>query len=192
MISAPATSRLSPSSVDELTAITEAFISGGQQGLELLYRRYAPLIYRLAFRSLGDVSDAEDAVQQAFIGAWMSRGQFDPARAALSSWLVGIARHKIGDAHEQRARRHRLAEQCSARASLTPQPSDPTTQLVLEREVARLDPTQRQIVQLFFHADLTHSQIASRLEMPLGTVKSHIRRSMIKLRATMDPALGQP
>jgi RNA polymerase sigma factor (sigma-70 family) len=139
-------------------------------------------------RSLGDVGDAEDVLQLVVVAAWNNRASYRPDRARLSTWLVGIARNKIVDAHVARGRRRRI-QGLVADEHLTPtqeEPIDVADQVMMAEELARLDPVPYQILQLAFFEDLTHMQIADRLGMPPGTVKSHIRRSLIKIRQRME------
>jgi RNA polymerase sigma-70 factor (ECF subfamily) len=164
------------------------FRDGDEQAFEELYRRYSILVYTAALRSLGDATEAEDVVQQVFIAAWRSRDQYSPKRATIATWLMGIARHKIVDAHDSRGRIRRIQNRVSASPATITQrePVDVSRQVVIADELARLDPVPREVLRLAFYDDLTHMQIAERLAMPPGTVKSHIRRSLIKLRRRLE------
>lgn len=173
---------------DDQDDCVERFRRGDERALEQVYRRHSRLIYTMAVRSLGDVGDAEDVLQLVFVAAWNNRESYRPERARLSTWLVGIARNKIVDAHVARGRRRRI-QGLVADEHLTPtqvEPVDVADQVIMAEELARLDPVPYQILQLAFFEDLTHMQIADRLKMPPGTVKSHIRRSLIKIRHRME------
>jgi RNA polymerase sigma factor (sigma-70 family) len=167
--------------------LAERFSAGDEQALEELYRRYSSLVYTVALRSLGNVTDAEDVLQQVFIAAWQGRERYRPERAAVPTWLMGIARNKIVDAHAARGRQRKIqlgvASNTSARDA---EPVDVAQQLVMAEEIARLDKVPQQVLRLAFYEDLTHTQIAERLQLPPGTVKSHIRRSLIKIRNRME------
>lgn len=168
------------------------FIAGDERALEQIYRRWSPVVFTLALRSLGDRSDAEDVTQKTFVSAWTSRASFDPKRARLSTWLVAIAKRRIADTHEARARIRALQEQLQK----VTRPDDliqaPTVDLgqtlLVAQEIERLEPDARQVMRLAFFDDLTHQEIARRLDMPLGTVKSHIRRSLTRLRTRLEVA----
>jgi RNA polymerase sigma factor (sigma-70 family) len=169
--------------------IARGFRAGSDRALEDAYRRWSPLVYTLAVRSLGDVGDAEDVTQKTFVAAWTGRTGFDPARARLSAWLVGIAKNKIADTHEARARIRRLHEQLaavSAPADLVSPSVDLADELLVADEIAHLEPDAQRIIRMAFYDDLTHQQIAERLKIPLGTVKSHIRRSLQRMRNRLE------
>ena len=179
---------------DDSPAFVDAFRAGDGLALGEVYARWSSLVYSLALRSLGDVNDAEEVTQQVFTAAWTSRHTFDPARARLPSWLVGIARNKIADAHGARARQARLRTQVLAKTRVedTIEPADVAARLVLLDELAHLDAVPARIIRMAFYDDLTHTQIAERLGMPLGTVKSHIRRSLFKLRERLELVSDAP
>jgi RNA polymerase sigma-70 factor (ECF subfamily) len=171
----------------ESEELAERFSAGDERALEELYRRYSSLVYTVALRSLGDVTDAEDVLQQVFIAAWKGRDRYQPDRAAVSTWLMGIARNKIVDAHAARGRQRRIQGEVASNTSVRDsEPVDVAQQLVMAEEIARLDKVPQQVLRLAFYEDLTHTQIAERLQLPPGTVKSHIRRSLIKLRNRME------
>src|SRR6187200_1722368 len=99
-------SSVASGSVDD-QALADGFAAGDEWALREAYARWSPLVFRLALRSLGDRTDAEDVTQQVFISAWRTRSGFDDSRSALSAWIVGITRHRIADAHEARSRTRR-------------------------------------------------------------------------------------
>lgn len=173
---------------DDRDDVAQRFSAGDERALEELYRRYSPLVYTVALRSLGDVTEAEDVLQQVFVAAWQGRERYQPERAKVSTWLMGIARNKIVDAHASRGRQRRIQSEVAASSlsAVDTQPVDIARQMVIADEIARLDRVPQQVLRLAFYEDLTHMQIAERLQLPPGTVKSHIRRSLIKLRNRME------
>jgi RNA polymerase sigma factor (sigma-70 family) len=176
-------------SVDDDPAITAAFQVGEDRALALVYRRWSPLVYTLAIRSLGDVGDAEDVTQKVFVAAWTSRSNFDPVKAKLSTWLVAITKNKIADTHEARARVRRLQQELAATsrpADFIQEPVDLADTLLVADEISQLEPDAQRIMRLAFFDDLTHNEIADRTGMPLGTVKSHIRRSLQRMRTRLE------
>ena len=139
--------------------------------------------------TLGDRADAEDVTQRTFVSAWSSRGSYDRGRAKLSTWLIVIARRRIADAHEARSRLRATHEEIlrtTAPEDLVRDAPDLADTLLVAREIDRLEPEAQRVVRLAFFDDLTHVQIAQRLDMPIGTVKSHIRRSLQRMRARLE------
>lgn len=180
-----------PDEAEELDELERRFVAGDEWAIREAYQRWSSLVYTLALRSLGDVTDAEDVTQQTFVAAWNGRAGFDPRIARLPAWLVGISRHRIADAHETRARIRRLHEKLRAfDDEPTTEEVDLADRLLIADEIARLEPDARSVMRLAFYDDLTHAQIADRLELPLGTVKSHIRRSLYRLKTRLEVTYG--
>jgi RNA polymerase sigma-70 factor (ECF subfamily) len=165
------------------------FAAGDERALEQIYRRWSPIVFTLALRVLGDRGDAEDVTQKTFVSAWTSRASYDPAKGRLSTWLVTITRRRIADTLDARRRVRELQEKLQ-RFTVTDEPMssdiDLGDRLLLADEIDRLEPDAQRVVRLAFYDDLTHQQIATRLDMPLGTVKSHIRRSLTRLRDRLE------
>lgn len=173
---------------DSLSGVIEAFHAGDELALAEIYARWSPLVYSLALRALRNATDAEEVTQRVFTGAWTSRHTFDPSRAQLPAWLMGITRNKIADAHAARGRQARLRTQMITKTHVEDKitPADPAERLMLADEMSRLDDVPAQVLRMAFYDDLTHVQIAERMGLPLGTVKSHIRRSLLKLRERLE------
>jgi RNA polymerase sigma factor (sigma-70 family) len=171
------------------TALSARFVDGDESALAEVYRRWSPVVYTLALRSLGDRGDAEDVTQRTFVSAWTSRASYDTGRARLSTWLVAIARRRIADTHESRTRIRAIQKELERIAepdALVHEPPDLSDTLLLANELNQLEPDARTVMRLAFFDDLTHDEISRRLSMPLGTVKSHIRRSLIRMRDRLE------
>ena len=172
-----------PSGRDE--ELAEHFRAGDEHALRIAYDRYGGAVFHLALRLLPNRADAEDVTQATFVAAWLGRGTFDPDRGSMLGWLLGIARRKAVDRLRSAAREHRDTE--TVRANPDAPAADETPDRVLDRlviadELAALPAEQRRTLELAFFDDLTHPQIAAVTGLPLGTVKSHIRRGMASLR----------
>ncbi|MCZ3386358.1 MAG: sigma-70 family RNA polymerase sigma factor [Actinomycetia bacterium] len=171
-------------------AVGVAFADGSEWALEEAYRRWGALIHTIAARSTGSQHDADDVAQAVFVSAWRGRHRYSPDQGALPAWLLGITRRRIADHWESRSREQRRIDAAGAASEVLPA-SEESVEKVANRvliadELSRLDQPQRQIMELAFFDDLTHHQIADHLSMPLGTVKSHIRRSLIRLRSRLE------
>jgi RNA polymerase sigma-70 factor (ECF subfamily) len=142
-------------------------------------------------RLLPSNEDAEDLVQQVFVAAWRQRDRYDPARASLLSWLLGIARHKAIDRLRRLERERRTV--LDDRGGLIDLASRTADRLLVAEALSWLRPEQQQVLELAFYDDLTHQQIADKLGIPLGTVKSHARRGLQRLRRFLDaPTVEAP
>jgi RNA polymerase sigma-70 factor (ECF subfamily) len=176
------------------TDTAKAFAEGREEGLADAYRQWSGLIYTLAFRVLRDRTEAEDVTQQVFVSAWRGRATFDPSSGELGQWLTGIARHRIADSLRARRRDDRTVDAAAglARTSTAADRLDASTvdRVLLADELAKLDDPRRTILQLAFYEDQSYPQIAERLELPLGTVKSHVRRGLLHLRDRLKEVKG--
>lgn len=171
--------------------VIEAFRAGDEAALAEIYDRWSPLVYSIALRALGTVPEAETVTEQVFTGAWTSRPTFDPARLRVSTWLIGLTRQEIA-ANSARAERTHPPTQPSPVTETDGRtgPVDVATRLVLADAVSHLDAVPRQVLRLALFDDLTHLQIAERLGLSSGTVRSHLRRSLERLRNRLEVQTG--
>lgn len=172
--------------------LARGLAAGDEECLEAAYHRWSGLVHTLAWRSLGDAREAEDVTQQVFLGVWRGRGAFRPDRGSMGGWIVGITRRKIADALSARTRRMAVVASATSSLALTgPAVQQPDTaaldRLLVLRELAKLPAAQQRVLRLAFYEDLTQSQIAERTGWPLGTVKSHARRGLHRLRRCLQP-----
>ena len=161
------------------------FRSGDEHALREVYDEYGSLVYSICLRSV-DRAAASDITQEVFIAAWKKRDRFDPNRGALSSWLSGITRNKVIDHFRSTGREQRRVE----RVKSAPQPVEPTEKqleevtlrMLLVDAIDELPERARSVISMAFFDELTHVEIAERTGLPLGTVKSDIRRGLNRLR----------
>ncbi|MGN0065324.1 MAG: RNA polymerase sigma factor [Nocardioides sp.] len=177
-----------------VTELAERLRDGDRESLETIYRRWAPLVHTVALRSLGSHHEAEDVTQQVFISAWRSRHTLTPSEGALPAWLLGILRHRVADrlgerareAHKVAALRSRDLDAQGAEPAGADAGSELVDRLVLAQTIDELGEPRRTILRLAFHEDLTHDEISRRTGLPLGTVKSHLRRGLAHLRRSLE------
>ena len=171
---------LSPVSVEQ------RFVAGHDTALKDVFDEYGALVMGVARKVVGD--DAEDLTQQVFLAAWKGRGRFDPEKGALGSWLVGICRFKAIDHLRAKGRRPPSASPGAVEKDIPVEASvgQITDRVILDEALSRLPDERREVVELAFYADLTHAEISKRLDMPLGTVKSHVRRGLQTLRGQLE------
>jgi RNA polymerase sigma factor (sigma-70 family) len=168
------------------------FVAGDEQALAIAYERWAGQIHGMAVRAFGPGPDAEDVTQQTFVSAWTGRAGYRPDKGPLPGWLVGVARHKIADTWARREKQRRTAEaaisdaQGSAARVTAGVDTEVADRILVLDELDLLGQPQRGIIELAFFEDLTHAQIAARTGLPLGTVKSHIRRTLERLRTRLE------
>jgi len=166
----------------DVAEVGRQLAAGDEAALAEAYRRWSRLVYTVALRSLPTAADAEDVTQAVFISAWRSRHNFNPDAGNVPAWLLTITRRRVADHH-----RKRRDEVPLDHALERPEPhTDISDQVSVADEIDELGEPAGQIIRLAFFDDLTHQQIAHKLDMPLGTVKSHIRRSLAKLRSRLE------
>jgi len=185
-ISSPAPIRIS----DE--ALWEAALGGDQSAFSALYRRHAAAARWTAAKICG-VEAADDAVQAAFLSLWRNRASFDSSRGSLRSWILGAVRHRAIDSLRDRRRR---GVQDHLDADDAPEPVEPTRTdaEVAARELAQavreavsaLPERQRQVIELAYYDGYSQSEVASQLQIPLGTVKGRTRLAFARLPGRLE------
>lgn len=171
--------------------LVERIAAGEEQALEILYDRYKGLIYSLMLQMLGDRGQAEEVTLDAFTRIWQQAAVYRASRAAVKTWLVNIARNRAIDV--LRMRRSRVdgnsAMWADGELDLLVDGGTPE-QNVTERDmrgrvraaIAELPEEQRSVLALAYFEGFSHSQIAERLQQPLGTVKGRVRTAMRALQ----------
>lgn len=170
---------------DELAGLLAA---GSPDALSDAYRRWAPLVHTIALRSLSDPHDAEDVTQQVFVSAWNGRHTLRPDQGSLVAWLVGITKHRIADVRTQRFRTHRNLTAVAAHTTthaFDAHDQECAERLLVAHELERMGDPRGTVLRMAFIEDRPHEEIAHQLGLPLGTVKSHVRRGLIHLRTRL-------
>ena len=165
------------------------------QALAEFYDLTAKPLFSLAVRILGDVSEAEEVIQDVFVQIWKNAPSFDPLLAPAFHWALSITRHRSIDRLRSRQRRARLIENLETDAAANAPASAGADQDALAAEdtaavratLGTLPAEQRRVIEMAFFGGLTHQDIAKALNEPLGTVKARIRRGLLKLRDSLSP-----
>jgi len=193
-----AAERAPTADAEELAALLQRISLGEREALRVLYARCAPKLFGLALRILVRKDWAEDVLQESFVNIWRHAGDYRPHLAAPMTWMTTIVRNRALDClrrqHAERVQESVPLDDTYADvlADHAPGPADLALAGQQARALAeclkRLDPRQREVVTLAYLRDLSHSELAQALCVPLGTVKSWMRRGLERLRA----CLGAP
>jgi RNA polymerase sigma-70 factor, ECF subfamily len=165
--------------------------AGDRSAFEVLYQRYARPVFALALRRLGDRGRAEDAVQETFASVWRSARSYRVERGPGAPWLYAVARNAIVD--RRRARTEPPAEVPDT-ASPDAEPSERAesswTAWRIHRALAELPDNERTVVELAYWSELSQSEIAEFLDIPLGTVKTRTRTALARLADLLEGELS--
>jgi RNA polymerase sigma-70 factor (ECF subfamily) len=169
--------------------LLERIAAGELEAFGEFYDRHAPRVLGMLTRMLGRSGDAEDVLQEVFLQVWSRAADYDFHRATPLAWLIVVARSRALDHLRRRKLRGLPTDQTEQ--GTEDDPAAPVEQEETHRAVlaalARLPREQRLALELSFYGGLTHEQIAERLAVPLGTVKSRIRLGMGRLRTSLQP-----
>jgi len=165
---------------------------GDRGAFKLLFEHFAPRVKGFLVKSGMTADAAEEIAQTTLLTVWRKAAQFDPASAGAAAWIFTIARNLRIDSARQAARRTKAA--VSAERDETPEVADsPETMMVrcddvsrVEAALQRLSEEQSKVIRMSFIEEQPHGEIAERLGLPLGTVKSRIRLAMARLRDLLD------
>lgn len=173
--------------VQEPDDVADRLVAGDRDALAEAYRRWAPLVHTIAVRGVQDAHEAEDVTQQVFVAAWNGRHTLRPGPDAVPRWLVGIARHKVADVRTQRwrARRNLQAVGSVTRLEDVRHDEEVTSRVVVAHELELLGEPRGTVLRLAVVEGRTAAEVADELGLPLGTVKSHVRRGLLQLRSRL-------
>jgi RNA polymerase sigma-70 factor, ECF subfamily len=171
---------------------------GDAEAFELVYQRHATVAFSLAYRMTQSRNIAEDVVQESFLSLWRSGGRYDQGRGSVRTWVLGIVHNRAIDAlrrtlvHDRR----RASDEGIEERFAAPERTDAE---VARRDEARevrdalatLPTEQSRVIELAYFGGYSHSEIASMLDTPIGTVKGRMRLGLEKMRGTLAPAMGE-
>lgn len=172
-------------------ALVASLAGGDEDALAALFARHGGAVQALARRMLGSREEAEEVVQDTFLKLHAHADRFDPDRAGLRTWLFAVARNACLSRLRKRGARprsvdadpHDVAFQASVGA-----PDDPLPGILVRDALATLEDVDRALLLDAFYLGYSHTELADRHALPLGTVKSRVRRALLKLRAHLGEA----
>lgn len=169
-----------------------AIARGDERALAELYDRYGRVAYGLALRILRDPALAQDAVQDGFLAAWRTAAAYDARRGKPQSWLLTLVHRRAVDVVRREERRR--ADQLEPDTAVASSESTDEEAAVREQRravqaaLAQLSPEQREALELSYYGGLSQSELAERLGVPLGTVKSRVFAGLARLRDLLGEA----
>jgi len=177
-------------------ALMALIVVGDSHAFALLYRRHARAAIALATHMCSRPAIAEEVVQEAFLSVWRSRRHFDPRRGSVRAWLLGIVRNRAIDVL-RRSVAHELADSGDRPPEDLLEAPEQTAGEVYRRELSRellcaidgLPPEQSRVIALAYYGGYTHSQIATMLDTPIGTVKGRMRLGLRKMASSMPTTI---
>ncbi len=173
---------------DETAALLHRCAGGDRAACRLLYDRWGSRLYGIALRITRQPSTAADALHDAFLQIWQQAHRFDPDRGSPEAWMVGMVRYRALDIVRRQAREmpgYEPDEQEDETPDALARLVSSTEGAALRRCLQELETDRRRLVVMAFVDGLSHSELAERLGVPLGTVKSWIRRSLMTLRGCL-------
>jgi RNA polymerase sigma-70 factor (ECF subfamily) len=169
---------------------------GDARAFELFYDRHSGPAFSLAYRMVGNRTVAEDVSQEAFVSIWRSRLRYQSDRGSVRTWVLGIVHHRAIDAlrrntvhDKRRASAEGIEERFEAPEQTDVEAARREEARTVRAAIDELPSEQVRVIELAYFGGFSHSQIASQLEMPIGTVKGRMRLGLDKLRRTL---VGEP
>ena len=176
----------------QLAAALARVADGDRAALRIVYQDTSAKLFGVCLRILNDRSEAEDVLQDVYVTVWRKAASFDPARASPITWLVAIARNRAIDRLRASAVSRRAEPIENAEAVRDEAPAALDLVVAAEQQarlkicLGELEERQSSVIRSAFLDGMTYEQLAERMNVPLGTMKSWIRRGLIKLRACLE------
>lgn len=182
--------------VDLHMRLMDSISRGDEAAFEEFYRIFSQPVYNLAYKITGDSNEAEEILQDAFVSVWKSAKRYDPRLSKPFSWLIVITRRLCWNRLRGKGRHTRKIDALkeAIHADVNPKPSklpDQATEGLemkekVEARIEHLPKAQRACMEMALFSGLTHQEIASELQLPLGTVKTWLRRGLLKIKSEIE------
>jgi RNA polymerase sigma-70 factor (ECF subfamily) len=176
--------------------LLERIANGDRAAVDLCIKQYSGLVWSLARRYIANEADAEEAVQDVFMELWSQAARFDAAKASEPTWISLIARRRLIDRLRREQRQPKSepladVEQLLTRDGRAAIEASAETRRVME-VIDAMNPEQRQVIRMSAWLGMSHAAIAERTDLPLGTVKSHLRRGLTRIREQLGIDTATP
>jgi RNA polymerase sigma-70 factor (ECF subfamily) len=169
------------------SALIQRVAGGDSDAFTELYRRFARPVLAMAVRQLGDSGRAEDAAQETFAAVWRSARSFKPERGSGSAWLYAVARHAIIDrARQRREPVVEVPEEASTEAGPAERAESSWLTWRVHAALEQLPERERVVLELAYYSGLSQAEIASYLDVPLGTVKTRTRTGLARMGSLLE------
>ena len=173
--------------MDTETELMARLQQGDEQALAELYERLSPNVNALALKLLRSREEAEEVVQDTFLTLYRKADRYHTWQQSPRAYIYTIARNNAYSRLRKRKARPQKVDDLDvtdarSRYAKSPSPKDPTTELYVEEMLGHLDAQERELLEQNFYEGYTHAELAERTDLPLGTVKSKLRRALLKLR----------
>jgi RNA polymerase sigma-70 factor, ECF subfamily len=172
--------------------LMELMHDGDARAFEVVFDRHADAAFSLAYRMCGRRSTAEDVVQEAFLSLWRSGARYDGQRGSVRSWVLGVVHNRAIDLFRRESVRAGRDVNSEGIVERMPAPADTAGEVQSREDAAEvrtalddLPADQRQVIELAYFGGFTHTQIATMLQLPAGTVKGRMRLGLTKLRMAL-------
>jgi RNA polymerase sigma-70 factor (ECF subfamily) len=160
---------------------------GDRDAFDQLYRRFARPVLAMAVRQLGDNGRAEDAAQETFAAVWRSARSYRSERGSASAWLYAVARHAIIDrARQKREQAAEIPDEASESTGPAERAEESWLAWLVHSALEQLPERERVVIELAYWSGLSQTEIASYLDVPLGTVKTRTRTGLARLAGLLD------
>jgi len=168
-----------------LIRLLAATAEGDKNAFSRLYRLTSPKLYAVALRILRIEGTAQDCLQEAFLSVWRQAGSYQRGKAAPMTWLVTIVRNRALDML-RRQHHDLLAEDVELDMLIAPDTAVPFDRMAIDTCMQTLKAGQRECIALAYYEGLTHPELANRLDRPVGTINTWIRRGLEQLRRCLQ------
>lgn len=163
--------------------------TGCKESFSALYKAFSSALFGICYGVTKNHAEAQEVLQEAFLAIWKKADQYDPKLGKASTWIIQLTRNQAIDRLRKRQRRDAGQDRLENEPQPEPEDSDPSGSLIsketaqkVKNALKTLPDDQKQALQLAFYEGLSQTQIAERLDEPLGTIKSRIRRAMERVR----------